>query len=173
MEDDGEHSSLKDPASFTYRELDERTDALAQCLIHQYGIQIGDRVAVATHRCVAMIVAVIAIQKAGGAFVALDPAHPAERKEMVIEDCDAVAVITMTGILDGFALPRGLQGLKLHPDGSVMDSQDYPLPVLMPQVSSENVCFLYYTSGSTGKPKGVVVEHRNVINQLWHFQRRY
>ena len=191
MEDDGQHSTaLRTSAageeedgvacqttSLTYRELEEHTDALARVLVHQHGVQVGDRVAVATHRCIAMVVGVIAIMKAGAAFVAIDPAHPSERKAMIMEDCGATIIVTMPGILDDFLLPRGSTGLQLRPDGTPSQqhprSQHHSEPTFLPRVNSDDLCYSYYTSGSTGKPKGVIVEHRNVINQLWHFQRHY
>jgi non-ribosomal peptide synthetase component F len=76
--DDGEHNN-GEPQSLNYRELDHRTRVLSRALVAS-GLKSEDCVAVALHRSVSMVVALIAIQRAGGAFVALDPSHPAERK---------------------------------------------------------------------------------------------
>ena len=86
VSDDGEHNDGERMA-ISYKELDRLTNVLSRELVAG-GLQSEDCVAVALHRSVSMVVALLAIQKAGGAFVALDPSHPAERKVASSCPCD-------------------------------------------------------------------------------------
>jgi len=126
-------------------------------------------VAVALHRSVALVVAVLGIQKAGGAFVALDPTHPAERTQFILEDCGAAYGVSMEGVFKNGLPCESVTLIDVQGQCVALDVPQPPAPV----AQAHNLCYTYYTSGSTGKPKGVMVEHRNVVNQLFHFQREF
>ncbi|MFL6193141.1 MAG: amino acid adenylation domain-containing protein, partial [Thermoanaerobaculia bacterium] len=138
----------------TYAELDARAGALAA---HLVGAGVGpDRLAaLCLERSAEAIVAILAVLKAGGAFVPLDPAYPSERLAFMLEDTAAPVLITRRGLLA--RLPKTKAQILCLED----------LPSLQPLQSSrsfpESLAYVMYTSGSTGRPKGVAVTHRNVV----------
>ncbi|WP_455568972.1 amino acid adenylation domain-containing protein [Streptomyces lincolnensis] len=138
--------------SLTYRQLDARAGWLAHTLT-RYGAGPGRVVAVSLPRSVDLAVAVLAVLKAGAAYLPLDPEHPAERTNYLLSDADPVCVISR----DRF--PGGVP--VVHPD-QVSTGPDLPLAVARPA----DPAYLIYTSGTTGRPKGVVVEHRNLTTYV-------
>ena len=140
----------------TYRELDERSSALARHL-QELGVGPDRLVGIAIERSLDMVVGLLAILKAGGAYVPLDPAYPAERLAMMLEDSGARWLLTQ----------RHLQ-TQLPKHGAKVVLVDEPLPAdraaSASGVTPANLAYVIFTSGSTGRPKGVMVEHRNVAN---------
>jgi len=137
-------------------------------------VGLEETVAIATHRCAGLIVGVLGILKCGASFVALDPSHPEERKAFIMQDINSQFVVTMQGVLP--VLPEGVQAIILQADGQVTPRQSTDNVAQLGEraiAESHNSCYTYYTSGSTGKPKGVITEHRNTVNQLFHFQRHH
>jgi amino acid adenylation domain-containing protein len=148
------------PGRLTYRELNERANQLARH-IRSRGVRTETPVGVFMHRSLDMVVAVVAIMKAGGAFLPLEPVHPDERLRFVITDAGA-----------GLVLTHGLLRERLdlaHPPVVSVDAEreaiarestiDLELPL-----SAENLAYVIYTSGSTGRPKGVLVQHGGASN---------
>jgi amino acid adenylation domain-containing protein len=146
--------------SMTYAELDARSNAWAAKL-QSLGVGPEKIVAVCVPRDVNMPVALLAVMKAGGAYVALDPAYPAERMAFMLGDAQAVAVIT-TSLLSE-RLPADTSAHILHFDdpNAVSPSTLAPRPSTLAQ--SSNLAYLIYTSGSTGRPKGVAIAHRSAV----------
>ncbi|MER5796555.1 amino acid adenylation domain-containing protein [Streptomyces sp. NPDC001980] len=139
----------------SYRQLDDRATALARSLAES-GVRAGDRVGVSLHRGVDLVVALLAVLKAGAAYVPLNPDYPAERLAFIAEDTQIAAVVT-----DGAPTPLP-DRLTLLPVDAVPRNADTPLPAPDP----ERVAYVIHTSGSTGTPKGVLVRHRNVAALL-------
>ncbi|WP_051845824.1 non-ribosomal peptide synthetase [Streptomyces sp. NRRL F-5053] len=154
--------------SLTYAELDEMADRLAQEL---YGRGVGPDsvVAICVERGLHMVVALLGVLKAGGAYLPLDPAHPAERLEYVLTDSSAELVLTQAAVAD--RLPRGVPALRLDEEWQRIAR----LPARTPQsgVAPHHLAYVIYTSGSTGKPKGVMVEHRSVAYAAESWRRVY
>jgi iturin family lipopeptide synthetase B len=125
----------------TYRELDRQANGVAHQLI-EAGIAPGDAVALVLERSVEMAVAVMGVLKAGAAYVPVDPNYPDLRKEYILEDCGAKAVI-------------GNQWEFIARDNAPDVAIDSSLPA-----------YMIYTSGTTGRPKGTIVEHRNLHHLL-------
>ncbi|WP_164018466.1 MupA/Atu3671 family FMN-dependent luciferase-like monooxygenase [Pyxidicoccus trucidator] len=146
-------------ASLTYRELDERSDVLAR---HLRGAGVGRdvRVGIFMERSLEMMVGVLATHKAGGCYVPLDPAYPAERIAFMVEDAGCHLVLTQERLL---ARVPGAARQVLAVDSAwerIAASADAQTPPGAP----ESLAYVIYTSGSTGKPKGVMIEHRNFVN---------
>ncbi|WP_426201472.1 amino acid adenylation domain-containing protein [Pseudomonas sp. TWP3-1] len=146
----------------TYRQLNQQANRLAHHLIG-LGVQADDRIALCVKRSPQMLVALLAILKAGAGYVPVDPAYPQERIAYLLQDSDPVAVL--------------VQASTRHLSGSVpvidLDSADWnSLPDSNPQLPNltpANLAYVIYTSGSTGQPKGVMVEHATLENLVqWH-----
>ncbi|WP_232661299.1 non-ribosomal peptide synthetase [Pseudonocardia sp. TRM90224] len=147
--------------TLTYRELDERANAIAHRLT-RLGVRPGAPVAVHLQRSPDLVVALLGVLKAGAAYVPLDPGYPAQRLDFMLADSGAAAVITTDAGLPGTAVrldPRDVTGAPTGPPRSVADPDD--------------PAYLIYTSGSTGQPKGVPNLHRGVVNRLDWMQRTY
>ncbi|WP_113702189.1 amino acid adenylation domain-containing protein, partial [Nonomuraea lactucae] len=112
-----------------------------------------------------LVVALLAVLKAGGCYVPLDPAYPVERLAYLLADSGADLLITHSGLRDRLPSPRPPEVLLDHlPD-------DLP-PGPLPRVTPDRLAYLIYTSGSTGRPKGVEVPHRGVVNLVTDVNRR-
>ncbi|KAB1981752.1 non-ribosomal peptide synthetase [Streptomyces triticiradicis] len=139
----------------TYRELDDRATAVARSLA-EAGVRAGDRVGVCMHRGTDLVVALLAVLKAGAAYVPLNPDYPRERLAFVAEDTGLTTAVTDC---DPDLLPSHL---TLLPADATPARTDTPLPGPDP----ERVAYVIHTSGSTGTPKGVLVRHHNVAALL-------
>ncbi len=144
-------------ASLTYRQLDERANAVAEAL-HAKGVGPDSLVAVCIERSLDLAVGLIAVLKAGGAYVPLDPAYPRERLAMMLEDSAAKVVLSQRSL--AAVLPTGDAELVAIEDFAARVSARCPTSAVTP----ENLAYVIFTSGSTGRPKGVMVRHRNVSN---------
>ena len=143
----------------TYRELRRRADRLARRLV-ALGVGPEVPVAVLAGRSAEALVAILAVLKAGGCYLPLDPAYPEERLAWILADSGASVLLTQGPVPAGAAV----RTLVLGEDGP--DPEDGPE---LPRAGLENLAYVIYTSGSTGRPKGVEVEHRGLANlAAWH-----
>jgi amino acid adenylation domain-containing protein len=145
--------------ALTYGELDERSDRLSRAL-RVAGVAAGDRVGVCLPPGVDLVVALLAVLKAGAAYVPLDLHSPPERLRYIAGDAGLSVVVAEP---DGF--PAGVGLRVLHP-AALLEA-----PVSEPgdgaaAHGADDAAYVIYTSGSTGRPKGVVVPHRNVAALL-------
>src|SRR5262249_8179531 len=141
-----------------YSELNERANRLAHYL-RGLGVRPDTRVGVLMERSVDMVVGVLGVLKAGGAYAPLDPAYPEERLAFMMEDAEARVGLTqerLLGVLPGYQR-RGVC-LDNEWEEIATQSDENPVNVAWP----DNLAYVIYTSGSTGRPKGVAVTHRNV-----------
>ncbi|MDZ7929689.1 MAG: amino acid adenylation domain-containing protein [Rhodococcus sp. (in: high G+C Gram-positive bacteria)] len=142
----------------TYAELDGLSDRLARTLAGR-GVGCGSRVAVILPRSTELVVALLAVLKAGGTYVPVDPSSPPSRIAYILDDSrPACVLVTHDTIL---AVPAEGMEVLLVDDQSVWDRGDAPLP-MVPN-APDSGAYVIYTSGSTGKPKGVTVSHRSVM----------
>ena len=148
-----------DDAVLSYADLNARANRAADVLIG-LGVVPGMLVGLCLHRGLDLMVGALAIQKAGGAYVPMDPAYPADRIALFIED-SAVSVIVTQQALAGSLGSNGANLLCLDTDIRLQAArEDNP----QTDVTPADLAYVIYTSGSTGRPKGVMVEHRNVAN---------
>ncbi|MEM8716726.1 MAG: amino acid adenylation domain-containing protein, partial [Cyanobacteria bacterium P01_G01_bin.4] len=153
----------------TYGEFNRRANQLAHVLIER-GITPETPVGVCLNRSVDMAIALLAVLKAGGAYLPLDPAYPDRRLAYMLKDARASIVLTEMPLLQQLDLPD-VERVYLDLDREVIETYRDNTPIST--VSIQNLAYIIYTSGSTGTPKGVAVTHASLLNLVrWH-QRVY
>ncbi|HEV2246785.1 MAG TPA: amino acid adenylation domain-containing protein [Terriglobia bacterium] len=143
-----------------YDELNRRANQLANYL---KGLGVGPDVLVGIYlqRSVEMVIGMLGVLKAGGAYLPIDPSYPSARIALVIEDSHLGFILTTDGIRA--ALPASA-ALIISLDGDAKAIAAQSSDPAHASTNKNNLAYVIYTSGSTGKPKGVMVEHRNVVN---------
>ncbi len=159
-------------ATLSYGDLNARANRIAHAILSR-GVRPDDRVALCLERGPDMIAGLLAILKAGAAYVPIDPAYASARTRLVLEDARPVLLLADEAgraALDGFAIPCPTIAVdaSAFPSGASAD-RDPCVPGLRPH----NLAYVIYTSGSTGQPKGVMVEHRNVVHQVAALRHAY
>ncbi|HEX3045612.1 MAG TPA: amino acid adenylation domain-containing protein, partial [Bacillota bacterium] len=146
----------------TYGELNRRANQLAH-YIQAQGVKPEVVTGVYLERTAMMLVALLGIHKAGGAYLPLDPIFPKQRIEYMLENAQVPLVLTQSSLLS--TLPEtSAQIICLDTSGKALEVQS-PAPPGH-SASSASLAYLIYTSGSTGKPKGVQIEHGALANFL-------
>jgi amino acid adenylation domain-containing protein len=155
-----------------YAELNCRANQLARYM-SRLGVGRGALVGVCLERSIDMVVAVLAVLKAGAAYVPVDPAFPQERIAFMLSDAQVALMLTQQTVLQR----AGLEGLVSEntravyldstPEIGQLDGTDLGLETL-----PNDAAYVIYTSGSTGKPKGVVIRHSAVVNFLSAMQQQ-
>ncbi|MFD8978360.1 amino acid adenylation domain-containing protein [Streptomyces sp. NPDC059564] len=132
-------------SALTYGELRTRVDQVARVIARRFAVRPGDVVAVSVEPSVEAVVAVLAAQRCGAAYLPIDPAYPAERKDYMLADSGARGLVTRDLVEEA---------LREAPAETAA----------LPQADPDASAYLLYTSGSTGRPKGVLVSHRALAN---------
>ncbi|MDB9360604.1 amino acid adenylation domain-containing protein [Nodularia spumigena CS-588/02] len=145
---------------FTYRELNIKANQLAHYL-QGLGVKPEIPVGICLERSPEMVIGILAILKAGGFYVPLDPAYPEARLQYILDDAKV-----------GVMLTQRRKGAKEERKIFCWDFDwesigEYPITNPVTDVTPGNLAYLIYTSGSTGKPKGVMVEHRSSVCLLY------
>ena len=147
----------------TYSELERRANQLARFL-RSRGVRRGDYVGLWLPRSMDAHIALLAILKAGAAYVPLDPEYPAERVSFILSDCRASALVTTNELAAQCDMFRGqvvaMDGLQ----GEIDAQAGERLGRADTGATPEDLCYVIYTSGTTGKPKGVEIGHRSVCH---------
>ncbi len=154
--------------SMTYAELDAETNRLARALRAQ-GVGRDVRVGLCVERGLDMLVSVLAVLKAGGVYVPLDPAFPSARLAYYAQDAGMALLLTSSTVANA---PRdwrpdgAARTIELDRDQQWRDGDASPLPSTPQDAGADDPAYIIYTSGSTGKPKGVCVPHRAAVSFL-------
>lgn len=139
----------------TYRELNERANLLAHYLC-ELGVRPDVPVGVMLERSLDTVVAMLGVLKAGGAYLTLDPAWPAERINLILADSRAVLVLTRDSSSSSHLAAQVVHLDRIPFSGDRSNLSNCAVP--------SNFAYIMYTSGSTGMPKGVMVAHSSVVN---------
>jgi amino acid adenylation domain-containing protein/thioester reductase-like protein len=135
---------------YTYRQINEMANSLAH-ILRDKGVGRDDIVAIIARRSYKIIVAQLAILKAGGAFMPIDPDYPHDRIEFMLEDANCKTALSLSATVDGIDME---DDSVFHENPAALDNIN----------SSSDLCYVIYTSGSTGTPKATMVAHRSFVN---------
>jgi len=161
-----DHDKVLGAPALTCAQLNDRVNQLAH-LLRAEGVRPGDIVALMVERSFAMIIGILGIVKAGGAYLPVSPDNPPDRIEYMLKD-GGVKILLVNQKTAGRIVFKGLIINLDDPD--VYDgSTANPAILNKPQ----DLAYVIYTSGSTGKPKGVMIEHRSLVNRLHWMQHAY
>ncbi|KNY25840.1 non-ribosomal peptide synthetase [Pseudobacteroides cellulosolvens] len=145
--------------SITYKELNEKSNSLARNL-RKLGVTPDTFVGIMDKPSIELIVGILAILKAGAAYLPIDPDYPDERVTYLLENCDVKFLLSRK-----YLCPAPLykcETVYLEDE----KSYDKDCSNLSKINSSSDLAYIIFTSGSTGNPKGVMIEHRNLVNQI-------
>lgn len=153
----------------TYEHLNCRANQLAHYL-RGFGVGAEVPVGICLDSPVEMIVGMLAILKAGGIYVPLDPVYPFERLNLMLEDLQPPVLLTQEHLVD--ELPsQTTQIVCIDSDSELIVQKSLENPVN--QVNHDNIAYIIYTSGSTGKPKGVLIPHGAIAAHCAGVQNLY
>ncbi|WP_343674179.1 amino acid adenylation domain-containing protein [Chitinophaga sp.] len=146
-----------------YSELHDRSNRLAALLLAHYNIQPNDLIAIMLDRSIESIVAILAIWKAGAAYVPIDPDFPATRIEYILQDTRARVVLT-TSYYKKYLLAYAGAVIDMH------QKMEYPHITGNwngVSIRQDDLAYVIYTSGTTGQPKGTMISHRSLIDYFF------
>jgi len=153
----------------SYRQLNERANQLAHYL-QSLGVAAETPVALCLPRSPALLVALLATLKAGGAYIPLDPNQPTDRLAYILEETQAPVVLTQQPASTALP-PTPAQIVRLDADKARISSFSRENPAR--RVSPQNLVYIIYTSGSTGQPKGVMLTHASLVNAYRGWELAY
>ena len=152
-------------SELSYSALNEKANALAQLLIEK-GVLKNEPVGISAERSFDLIIGVLAIIKAGAAYLPIDALYPEDRIQVMVEDSGLKMILTQKDLAARFKI----SGAELL----ILDELDLSLKSENPavEITSKDLCYVLYTSGSTGKPKGVAMPHGPLANLIkWQLGR--
>ena len=160
---------LHDGRELTYGELNRKANQIA-ALLGREGVGRESIVALLFEPGMTMVCAILGVMKAGGTYLPLDPSHPDERIEFMLDDSGARILLTQGGLADRLA-DHGRLTMDLEREASALEAEpghDLDVPL-----SPANSAYCIYTSGTTGRPKGVLVEHRQAARLFQATKRQF
>ncbi|WP_010250889.1 hybrid non-ribosomal peptide synthetase/type I polyketide synthase [Acetivibrio cellulolyticus] len=151
----------------TYRQLNEKSNQLASVLANR-GVKTESIVGIMLERSMEMIIGIMAIEKAGGAYLPIDPNYPEDRINYILEDSGVSVLLTSSKFHD-MDICGNIQRIFLEDKSLYHGEGNNPVNAASPS----NLAYVIYTSGSTGKPKGTLIEHHSLVNRLNWMQKMY
>ncbi len=156
-----------DNQSLTYQALNTQANQLAYTL-KNLGVKAQTRVGIYVDRSLEMLVGLLGILKAGGTYIPLDPSHPVQRNQLVLDDAQLQVILTQKHLVQSLPTHQAkIICLDHHPDIITQNN----IKNLDLEIHPQQPAYIIYTSGSTGKPKGVQVPHQAVVNFLKSMQQ--
>lgn len=155
----------------TYGELDQQANELAQCL-RQRGVGPETIVGILMERSLEMVIGLLGVLKAGGAYLPLDLNYPEQRLALMLEEAQVSLILTQEQCRKSLPEFNG-EVLCLDSDGRSSFGLSDENSSLKAELRTDSLAFVFYTSGSTGKPKGVMATQRSAVNYLTSIVRDY
>ncbi len=145
-----------------YKELDEISNQLANCLVNDHKVEKGDLIGIHLDRNEQFIITLLGILKAGAAYLPIDTNYPSKRKEYIISDSNIKMLVTSTTYMFDFGYyEKDLLALDVE-----FNPSDFSSEAVDSNVLPEDLAYVIYTSGSTGMPKGVEIQHKGIVNTV-------
>jgi len=154
------------PTALTYQELNQKSQELANFL-QQKGVSTETRVGIFQQRSPELVISLLAVLKAGGTYIPLDPQYPPDRLQYIAQDSGITLLLTESALLP--SLPLGQVEVVVVDQHIEFFATQTPLPPILPAQAA----YIIYTSGSTGQPKGCVIPHSNVVRLMQQTQTRF
>ncbi|HEY0737077.1 MAG TPA: amino acid adenylation domain-containing protein, partial [Herpetosiphonaceae bacterium] len=152
--------------TLTYQQLNQQANRLAHSLI-QRGVGPDCVVALYAERSITFLVAILAIFKAGGAYLPLDPLYPPNRLSQILSQSGTTLALVTRPLAEAFLQAIDSLAAQRRPLALMIEEllhDDEPADNVPPRATARNLAYVIYTSGSTGVPKGAMVEHRGMLN---------
>ena len=149
-------------AELSYKELNKKADCLAGYLQKNNRIQPNDLVGIMVNRSIEMIVSIIAVLKAGGAYIPIDPNFPKDRISYMLNGSNAKVLLTQKALEYTIDFPN-----KICVDLDEHNIYSSKRRYLKNTCTPEDLAYVIFTSGSTGVPKGVMLKHKNIVNFIY------
>ena len=159
-------AAVRGSDSITYADLNARANQLAHYLREQ-GVGQETAVAICMERSIEVLIAIWGILKAGGTYIPIDPAYPADRIGYMLEDASPALQLT----IDNYQLTIDNSIPTINIDS--FDFTSYSTNNLSPLATPDNLVYMIYTSGSTGQPKGTMLRHQGLVNYIWWAKQAY
>ncbi|WP_414561757.1 MULTISPECIES: non-ribosomal peptide synthetase [unclassified Anabaena] len=153
----------------TYNQLNHRANQLAHHL-QKLGVKPDVLVGICMERSLEMVVALLGVLKAGGAYLPIDPMYPQERVTFMVEDAQTPVILTQQKLIS-ILPPHSGKTICLDTDWEAIAQENTTNPVS--DVTIDHLAYVIYTSGSTGKPKGVMLPHRAICNHMLWMQQDF
>ncbi len=148
----------------TYAELNSRADRIAELLLHK-GVKVEQIIGILVYPSIELIIGILGILKAGGAFLPLDPEYPEERIAYMLKNSACSLILSSKAIISQRFIDTKIEFMDIYNEEL---SSDYKKNLMTCNnklsTTSKNLAYVIYTSGSTGNPKGVMIEHKSVHN---------
>lgn len=147
----------------TYTQLNTRANQLAHYL-QQLGVKPEVPVGICVERSLEMVIGLLGIFKAGGAYLPIEPTYPKERLAFIIKDAQTPVLLTQQHLAATLSFTDTTQVICLDTDWQTITQQPTDNPAS--DITTLNLAYIIYTSGSTGKPKGTLIHHQGLVNYL-------
>lgn len=142
----------------TYLELEERSNQFAHYL-RSKGVKANSLVPLFLNRSLDLVIAVLGVQKSGGAYVSVDPSYPSDRIDFILQDVNASIIVTEESLKYRLSDDSEIEEICIDTDWKYIDRLEESKP--SNTIAPSDLAYVIYTSGSTGKPKGVMITHSN------------